>query len=257
VSSQTHIRSVRPLLYHRNAASLTTPGIVLNHQYNLLSKLNSAWERLLQFSRDPLHYEDATLHWESFGDVGDRLSAQITELLAEWDEIPLSSNSALCPCAARLLEGNDTGSFKPAQTSNHVEQCIKRQKGGLFQDWHCSRCRVEVRFHVSAKNTSLEAAEFPPRKQDDLIVIRWRDIWSAKSHLASHGVAKYACLLCMGQGKDLVRRQTAFDTDTDLARHIGSHHDSKSLPNIFMQRLWITKRSDTGEGRSDLKLPKE
>ena len=219
-------------------------GVALDHLHNLLSRLRSDWRQLVEISRDALQDRNAALQWESFGEFDETLSGQITKSRDEWEDTPYSASSPLCRCAARLLEGNDTGSFRKARTSDHVERGIKRCKGGLFQDWLCASCPVEIRFYVSARDTSLEGASYPYRVEDNSITVKWRDIWCAKSHLANGAVAKYGCLVCMGEGKELVRGQSAFNTESGLVRHIGARHNSLSLPCLFMDKLHVTKKSE-------------
>lgn len=252
----TGTQSVRPTTFPDHIAQLTYIGIALDHLHILLSKLNSIWKQLLQIARHALNDDNAGSQWEEFGEFDNRISVQITRIRDEWEDIQYGSASPLCSSASRLIAGNDTGSFRPAQTSDHSERGIIRQKGGHFQDWLCPDCPQEVRFYVSSKNTSLEAAKFPWRKEDDAIKIKWRDFWAAKSHLARESVANYGCLLCLGEGRELINQRNAFHTNVGLAKHIGAEHNSTTLPRIFMQRLHVTKKSDKIAG-SHLVFSKE
>lgn len=177
----------------------------------------------------------------------------------EWEEIPHHAESPLCESAVRLIEWNDTGSIKPSQTTNHQERGILRQRSGVFQDWHCPDCKRAVKFFAQKRNISLDSAAFPPRVAGESFhdKVAWREVWCAKSHLRPGFGAKYACLLCLGEGKPLAARQVPcplFNMDNDLVKHIAERHNSSALPRVFMQRLHVTKRSDKGTERSDLKF---
>ena len=125
---------------------------------------------------------------------------------------------------------------------------MSRRTDGHYKAWHCSHCRQVFTFYVKSRYPTLEDAIFPARVHQTGLQVKYRDMWCAKSHLANSAGAKYACLLCLGQGRELKVGRNAFNDDINLALHLGMKHNSHSLPKVFMQRLHITKKSEDEAG---------
>jgi hypothetical protein len=236
--------------------------MVLDFVHALLDELNPIWRELSQTSHDVLHDRDAILQSGSFQEFHEDITEKITKTMDEWERIPYHPDSPLCDSAAVMIEGKEIGSNTIADTNNHQERGILRQRQGLFQFWHCPNCPRTRKFWVPKKHTSLESAPLPPRVAGESFhkKVAWREIWCAKSHLRPGLGGKYACLLCLGEGKPLTAGSTscsAFEKSEDLIKHIANTHNSSTLPKVFMQKLHLAKASEQGGLRRDLVFLKE
>ena len=157
--------------------------------------------------------------------------------------------------SAKLLNsGRNIGDVKHAQLRNVDRQVIER-KGGCFLLWKCPNCGFLVRYHATrACSLDIEATDEIRRPGKGHIALR--NVFLAKSHLHKQPgqLWKYACLFCIGSGKNLQGGSTAFAKEDELANHIDRCHDIKSLPYLFMDKLFVAAPDERPESRCDIQF---
>jgi hypothetical protein len=131
---------------------------------------------------------------------------------------------------------------------------IKRE-GGCFQFWKCPDCGFRVRYHATRANSlDIEANDQISTSANGHITLR--KVFLAKSHL--HKLPdqrlRYACLFCIGSGKSLQGGSSAFAKEDELTSHIDKCHDIRSLPRLFMDKLFVAAPDEMPEGRCDIQF---
>ena len=184
------------------------------------------------------------------------LNNRLSQVLDGW-HLPFPPHNrrlSLCNSAKLLNSGRNIGDLEHAQLRNIDKQVIKR-KGGCFLFWKCPNCGFHIRYHATrARSLDIEAADEIRRPGKGHISLR--NVFLAKSHLhkQSGQLLKYACLFCVGSGKSLQGGSTAFAKEDELADHIDKCHDIKSLPHLFMDKLFVAAPDERPESRCDIQF---
>jgi hypothetical protein len=213
--------------------------------------------RLLEYSPELLHISRPDLE-EVLPPIINILSLnnRLSQVLDRWD-LPFPPHNrrlSLCNSAKLLNSGRNTGVLEHAHLRNVDMQVIKR-KGGCFQFWKCPNCGFRVRYHATcARSLDIEATDEVRRPGKGHIALR--NVFLAKSHLHKQPgqLWKYACLFCIGSGKSLQGGSTTFAKEDELADHIDECHDIKSLPRLFMDKLFVAAPDERPESRCDIQF---
>jgi hypothetical protein len=200
--------------------------------------------------QDPYYDVDHTVRQsvKSIERERDDLCADLTRVVNRLPppSTPARTGLRLCPSAKRLVDGQDDGyiNYIDKNYLKNVEREILLQSGGAFQYWKCPDCKLEIKFYVRQSQYSTLLTTRETRKCGKLTI---REALLAKSHLdqrhrpTSH--PKYACLICMANGGNLQRNQTAFERARDLTRHLHERHNERSLPDLIMRELRFVGRA--------------
>jgi len=184
------------------------------------------------------------------------LNNRLSQVLDGWD-LPFPPHNrrlSLCNSAKLLNSGRNIGVLEHAQLRNVDKQVIKR-KGGCFLFWKCPTCGFRVRYHATcARSLGIEATDEIRSPGKGYITLR--NVFLAKSHLHKQPgqLWKYACLFCIGSGKSLQGDSTAFANEDELVDHIDGCHDIKSLPPLFMDKLFVAAPDERPESRCDIQF---
>lgn len=184
------------------------------------------------------------------------LKYRLSQVRETWD-LPFpthNSSLTLCNSAKLLNSGRNNGVVEYAQLRDPEKKIIK-EKGGSFQFWKCNICDFRVRYHIiHSSSGNIETTEEVRRPGKGHLSLR--AVFLAKSHLhmESHQKLRYACLFCVGNGERLVRGSTAFPSESELADHIDGCHDSGSLPQLFMDKLYVASPNENPTGRYDVQF---
>jgi hypothetical protein len=184
------------------------------------------------------------------------LNNRLSRVFDGWD-LPFPPHNprlSLCNSAKLLNSGTNIGVLEHAQLRNVDKQVIER-KGGCFQFWKCPNCGFRVRYHATrASSLDIEATDEIRRPGKGHITLR--NVFLAKCHLHKRPrqLLKYACLFCIGSGKSLQGGSTAFAKDDELVDHIDSCHNIRSLPSLFMDKLFVAAPDKRPESRYDIQF---
>jgi hypothetical protein len=195
----------------------------------------------------------------AFKDRAAGLDHRIAQALRAWGAASSGRyDSQLCYNALRLLKGKDGGVINYIDT-NHLDGLEKsrlQRKGGSYQLWHCLLCEFETKYYIrKARNAAIEHTE------DTITLleadIKYRAVLLAKSHLhrSSRQPLTFGCVLCLAQGRELVAKESGFKTEKGLVHHIGTYHNIRDLPRIFMEKLHFSTATAHKHGdRYDVKF---
>jgi hypothetical protein len=213
--------------------------------------------RLPEHSLEPLHISRPDLE-EVLPPIVNTwsLNNRLSQVFDNWDLPfpPQNPRLSLCNSAKLLNSGTNIGVLEHAQLRNVDKQVIKR-KGGCFQFWKCPNCDFRVRYHAThASSLDIKAIDEIRRPGKGHITLR--SVFLAKSHLHKQPgqLLKYACLFCIGSGKSLQGGSTAFANEDELADHIDICHDIRSLPHLFMDKLFVAAPDERPESRCDIQF---
>jgi hypothetical protein len=213
--------------------------------------------RLAEQSLDLLHVSTADLQDVLPPVVNIKsLKNRLWQIENNWD-LPFEPNDAklsLCNSAKLLNSGTNKGVLEHVVLNDRDKQVLKSKKG-TFQFWKCNICEFRVRYHITHCNSAnIETTDEIRRPGKGHVSLR--TVFLAKSHLQKQQgqLLRYACLFCMGSGKRLQGGTTAFAKDDDLADHIDKYHDTGSLPQLFMKRLYVAPPDEMPTGRYDIQF---
>jgi hypothetical protein len=234
--------------------------IVINALHSLIKtnfEASKELHRLPEYSPDLLHISRPDLE-EVLPPIVNiwSLNNRLSQVFNGWD-LPFPSHNgrlSLCNSAKLLNSGRNTGVLEHAELSNVDRQVLKRE-GGCFQYWKCPNCGFRVRYHATRAN-SLDIEENDEIRRSGNGHITLRNVFLAKSHLHKQPgqLLRYACLFCIGSGKSLQGGSSAFAKEDELMGHIDKCHDIRSLPRLFMDRLFVAAPDERPEGRCDIQF---
>jgi hypothetical protein len=234
--------------------------IVINALHSLIKtnfEASKELHRLPEYSSDLLHISRPDLEEVLPPSVNIwSLNNRLSQVFNGWDLPfpPHNGRLSLCNSAKLLNSGRNTGVLEHAELSNVDRQVLKRE-GGCFQYWKCPNCGFRVRYHATRAN-SLDIEENGEIRRSGNGHITLRNVFLAKSHLHKQPgqLLRYACLFCIGSGKSLQGGSSAFAKEDELMGHIDKCHDIRSLPRLFMDRLFVAAPDERPEGRCDIQF---
>lgn len=174
-----------------------------------------------------------------------------------------------CRGAIQMINDRDKGRIGAVLPGELLKEnrIVLSKYGGAFLWWQCPSCDFRARFHIAGSlSSSIHNTE--EIREHPNCDVEYRSIYLAKSHLftdpgyvseeqiinrrprsfggrSNNGTvrfasnsAKYGCLFCFGQGKDLSwQNETIFRTGPELAEHIAENHrKGKRIPPPLMLR---------------------
>lgn len=152
---------------------------------------------------------------------------------------PPQKGPRLCPSAKRLVSSYDDGHVNYIATNflaKDEKEMLKRS-GGCFQYWKCAECQHETKYYVRESNCSTLLKTREQRSYGKGNASLYRAALLAKSHLdKSYKSMRYACLLCMADGKEHPDRMV-FTDEKQLLSHLSKYHCRESLPDTLMRAL--------------------
>jgi hypothetical protein len=184
------------------------------------------------------------------------LRSRLWQIENDWD-LPFGTHDvtlSLCNSAKLLNSGTNNGVLEHAELRDADKQVLKKKKGTI-QFWKCNLCDFRVRYHTTHCNSAnIETTDEIRRPGKGHVSLR--TVFLAKSHLHKQQgqLLRYACLFCIGSGKRLQGGSTAFAKEDELADHIDKYHDSGSLPQLFMTRLYVAPPDERPTGRYDIQF---
>jgi hypothetical protein len=247
--------------YRAISNSLTNIIVIIIKALQSCIKTNSEASkelyRLPEYSPDLLHISRPDLE-EVLPPILNiwSLNNRLSRVLDGWDLPfpPHDGRLSLCNSAKLLNSGRNIGVLEHAQL-RHVDKQVIKRKGGCFQFWKCPNCSFRVRYRATrARSLDIEATDEIRRPGKGHITLR--SVFLAKSHLHQQPrqLLRYACLFCIGSGKSLQGGSSAFAKEYELVDHIDRCHDIRSLPHLFMDRLFVAAPDERPESRCDLQF---
>ena len=184
------------------------------------------------------------------------LTSRLSQLSTHW-ELPfpcLDDRIRLCNTAKLLNSGKNNGVLGQATVRDEDKQ-FRKKYGGSFLVWKCNICKFGVKYHATQNNLSdIESTTEIRRPGQGHITLRAVFLARSHLHMQEKQVLRYACLFCIGNGRRLEKGSTAFTKEDELANHVDRHHDAKSLPHLFMKKLYVAAPGERPESRYDIQF---